>query len=154
MLHWKASPSPWPEADAEVWDRLGGRDSLGFWIGAGRFRSGTSFHRLEAKLKGETVSIRVQKAMCTYRGVGGRLRRLRVVESRMTGMAMPSIVAIDIQPAHWTLEWVLWILDPKGDTDLNRHRSEFHVGTLRDLSDDKLRVLVENTIGMSIDPFR
>jgi hypothetical protein len=135
--------------DQAVWDRLGGRDTLALGIGARGFMSSQSVYRTTEI----PIVIKVRQAVCTYRGRHGRKRRFRVVESHMTGTITPSLVIIDIRPAYWTLEWLAWILDPNGDADPLRHRSQFYVGRLAEMSDEKLLGQVEDVVGMRINPF-
>jgi hypothetical protein len=97
--------------------------------------------------------VRVRQAVCVYVDRDGRRRRLRIVESHMTGSVTPSLVIVDIRPAHWTWEWLVWILDPNGDADARRHRSQFYVGRLAERDDDELLAHVEDVIGMRINPF-
>jgi hypothetical protein len=97
--------------------------------------------------------VRVRQAVCTYQVSRGRKHRLRVVESHMTGSFTPSLVIVDIRPAYWTLEWLLWVLDPNRDKDSSRHRSYYTVSKLVDLTDDQLLDQVEDVIGTSINPF-
>lgn len=147
------NPHSWPDVDREVWDRLGGRDVLSLAIGASGFRSATSTYRTGTKLRDTPVVIRVRQAICVYVDRNGRRRRLRIAESHMTGTVTPSLVIIDARPAHWTWEWLLWILDPNGDADTRRHRSQFYVGRLTERTDEQLRDQVEDVIGIRIDPF-
>lgn len=147
------NPHPWPDVDQEVWDRIGGRDALVLGIGASGFRSSLSTYRTNTKLKGSPITIRVRQAVCVYVDGQGSRRQLRIVESHMTGTVTPSLVIVDIQPAQWTWEWLLWTLDPNGDADTRRHRSQFYVGRLAERTDEQLRGQVEDVIGLSIDPW-
>lgn len=146
-------PHPWPDVDQEVWDRLGGRDTLALWINARGFGSSLSTYRTNTKIKGNPIAIRVRQAVCTYVDGKGRRLRLRIVESHMTGSVTPSLVIVDIQPAKWTWGWLMWILDPNGDADPRRHRSQFHPGRLVEKTDEQLRGMVEDLVEMSINPF-
>lgn len=76
-----------------------------------------------------------------------------VVESNMSGQRISAVVLVDIRPVPYTLHWLLWMLDPKGDEDTRRHRSSFHVGRLADMTDERLRDMVESVVGMRIDPW-
>ncbi len=71
----------------------------------------------------------------------------------MTGSVTPSLVIVDIRPAHWTWEWLMWILNPNGDADTRQHRSWLHVGRLTEQGDDELLAHVEDVIGMRTNPF-
>jgi hypothetical protein len=148
------NPHPWPDVDSEVWDRLGGRDALVLGIGAIGFGSCISTYRTSTKLTKEDVTIRVRQAVCAYVDRDGRRRRLRIVESHMTGSVTPSLVIVDIQPSHWTWEWLVWALNPAGDTDTRRHRHQFYVGRLTEMSDERLAGMVEDVLGVQINPFR
>lgn len=153
MFTWGSKHRTWPDADREVWDRLGGRDALSLTIGASGFAAYSSTYRTSTKLLDQFVTVRVRQAVCTYQVSRGRKHRLRVVESHMTGSFTPSLVIVDIRPAYWTLEWLLWVLDPNGDKDSSRHRSYYTVSKLVDLTDDQLLDQVEDVIGTSINPF-
>ena len=134
--------SSWEEAETAVFDRLGGRDSLRLWIRARRFRS----HQYTYSTRDNTVSIVVRYASLVYREPDGRRRRLRVTESEMGKIAM---VMLDIQPVPPSLEWLVWILRPRGDIDLNQHRSTFEVARLGQVD---LVSKVEKLIGLSLSP--
>jgi len=71
----------------------------------------------------------------------------------MSGQRISAVVLVDIRPVPYTLHWLLWMLDPKGDEDTRRHRSSFHVGRLADMTDERLRDMVESVVGMRIDPW-
>lgn len=149
MPHWRFNPPVWRDADRCVWDRLGGRDALELGICASGFNSSSCTYRVD----NPPITVRVQKAVCTYREQGGKRRILGVSESHMTGSTTPAIVIVDIRPAYWTLEWLLWILNPRGDRDTKRHRSSFHVGRLADVTDERLLYMVEDVVGMRVDPW-
>lgn len=134
--------SPWPEAETEVFDRLGGRDALRLWIQARHFRSCQYVY----STRDNTVSITVRYATFVYREAEGRRRRLRVTESEMGGIAM---VMLDVQPAPPSFEWLVWILRSKGDMDPHKHRHTFEVGKLADV---ELVSRVEKLIGLSLSP--
>jgi hypothetical protein len=149
MPSWRFNSPEWDDADRYVWDRLGGRESLELSIGASGFTSS----RWTVRSKEPPTVIRVWRAECTYRDCGGRRRLFRVTESHMTGVSTPSLVIAEVRPSPWTLDWLLWSLNPKGDADTNRHRSSFYVGRLKEISDDGLRQLVEGVLEMRTDPF-
>ena len=94
----------------------------------------------------------VLRAQCEYRDRGKRFQ-LGVVESHMNSQLVSSMVMVNIRPVPWTLEWLLWMLDPKGDEDTKRHRCSFHVGRLADMTDELLRDIVDSVVGMRIDPW-
>lgn len=147
MPHWRFNPPRWEDADRCVWDRLGGRDALELSIGASGFVSSSCKYKSD----NPPISVTVQKVVCGYREQGGKRRLLGVAESHMTGAITPSIVTIDIRPVPWTLDWLLWVLNPKGDQDTRRHRCTFHVGRLADMGDERLLGMVEDVVGMRID---
>lgn len=134
--------SPWPEADTAVYDRLGGRDSLGLWIRARDFRS----CQYTYSTKDNTISILVRIVSFVYREPSGRRRRLRITESEMGRIFM---VTLDVQPVPPSLEWLVWVLRPKGDTDSHRHRHTFEVARLDQVN---LASKVEDLIGLSLSP--
>jgi hypothetical protein len=134
--------SPWPEADTAVFDRLGGRDSLRLWIGAKRFRS----CQYTYSTRDNTISIVVRYVSFVYLEPSGRRRRLRITESEMGKIAM---VTLDIQPVPPSLEWLVWILRPKGDMNRNQHRNTFEVARLEQID---LVSKVEKLIGLSLFP--
>jgi hypothetical protein len=134
--------SPWPEADTAVYDRLGGRDSLRLWLQARDFQ----FCQYIYNTKDSTISILVRVASFVYLEPSGRRRRLRVTESEMGKIAM---VTLDVQPVPPSLEWLVWILRPKGDMDRNQHRNTFEVARLEQVD---LVSKVEKLIGLSLFP--
>jgi hypothetical protein len=71
----------------------------------------------------------------------------------MTGVSTPSLVIFEVRPNPWTLDWLLWVLDPKGDQDAKRHQCTFQVGRLAELTDEKLMCMAEDVVGMRVDPF-
>jgi hypothetical protein len=93
--------------DELVWDQLGGRDNLVLMIGASGFGSHVSV----------TNNFRRRVAMVNYRDVGGKLRRLTVAEWVKDFIDWngynDELVTVDVQPAPWTPEWLLWIV--RGD---------------------------------------
>jgi hypothetical protein len=135
--------SHWPEAETEIYDRLGGRDSLRLWIQARHFRS----CRYVYSTKYSTVSIDVRYATLVYQETSGCRRRLRITESRMGGMAM---VMFDVQPVPPSLEWLVWVFRSEGDMDPQKHRHTFEVGKLEDVD---LISEVEKLIGLRLSPF-
>lgn len=139
-------PPIWRDADQCVWDRLGGRDALKLGICASRFTSCSS------KFTSPPFAVDVLRAQCEYRDRGKRFQ-LGVVESYMSGQRISSVVLVNIRPVPWTLQWLLWMLDPKGDEDTRRHRSSVHVGRLANMTDERLRDMVESVVGMSVDPW-
>ena len=139
----------WEEVDELVWNQLGGRDNLVLMLGAWGFESYETTYVFGGK--GGSQSIRVRSAMVNYREGGGRSRRLRITESKMTGMVSPHLVIVEIRPVPWTWEWLLWILDPKGDQDTRRHRSRFEPGRLEGMDGTKLLAFVEDVTGMRLD---
>lgn len=149
MLSWRFDPPRWKDADRCVWDRLGGRDALELSIGASGFTSSHQTHRSSEP----STKIKVWRAECMYLDREGKRRLLRVTESHMTGVSTPSLVILEIRPNPWTLDWLLWHLNSDGDSDTSRHRSSFHVGKLQEVSDDKLRYMVEDVLEMRINPF-
>lgn len=145
MLHWRLNPPIWRDADRLVWDRLGGREALRLSICASGFTSASSRYQV-------SLTVNVLRAQCEYRDRGKRFQ-LGVVESHMNSQLVSSMVMVNIRPVPWTLEWLLWMLDPKGDEDTKRHRSSFHVGRLADMTDEGLRGLVEGVMEMKVDPW-
>lgn len=134
--------SPWPEAEAAVFDRLGGRDSLRLWLQARDFQSRQYIYSTEDR----TISITVRYASLVYREPSGRKRRLRVTESEMGKIFM---VTLDIQPVPFSLEWLVWVLRPKGDMDSHLHRHTYEVARLDQVD---LALRVEKLIGLSLFP--
>jgi hypothetical protein len=134
--------SPWPEADTAVFDRLGGRDSLRLWLRARRFRS----CQYTYSTRDNTVSIVVRYVSFVYREPSGSRRRLRITESEMGRISM---VTLDVQPVPPSLEWLVWVLRPKGDMDSHRHRHTYEVARLEQLD---LVSRVEKLIGLSLSP--
>jgi hypothetical protein len=134
--------SPWPEADTAVFDRLGGRDSLRLWIGAKRFRS----CQYTYSTRDNTISIVVRYVSFVYLEPSGRRRRLRITESEMGKIFM---VTLDVQPVPPSLEWLIWVLRPKGDTDSHFHRHTYEVARLDQVN---LAFRVEKLIGLSLFP--
>lgn len=145
----RINPRIWRDADRCVWDRLGGRDALKLGICASRFMSSTS--RFTSSVQ-PPFTVDVLRAQCEYWDSGKRFQ-LGVVESDMSGQLISAVVLVDIRPVPWTLQWVLWMLDPKGDEDTRRHRSSFYFGRLADMTDERLRDMVESVVGMSVDPW-
>jgi len=96
--------------------------------------------------------VNVLRAQCEYRDRGKRFQ-LGVVESHMNSQLVASMVIVDIRPVPWTLGWLLWMLNPWGDRDKRWHRCSFHVGRLADMTDERLRGLVEDVMGMKVDPW-
>jgi hypothetical protein len=135
--------SPWPEVDTEVFDRLGGRDSLRLWIKARDFQACQYTYSTRDK----TISISGRIASFVYLEPNGRRRRLRITESEMGKI---TIVTLDIQPVPPSLEWLVWVLSPKGDMDSHRHRHTYEVSKLGQVD---LASKVENLIVLSLSPF-
>lgn len=59
------------------------------------------------------------------------------------------IVTLDVQPVPPSLEWLVWVLRPKGDTDSNLHRNTHEVAKLSEVN---LASRVEDFIGLSLSP--
>lgn len=138
----RTSFSPWPEADTEVFDRLGGRDSLRLWIQARDFQA----CQYTYSTRDNTVSILIRYVSFVYLEPNGRRRRLRITESEMGRIFM---VTLDVQPVPPSLEWLVWVLRPKGDTDSNLHRNTHEVAKLSEVN---LASRVEDFIGLSLSP--
>jgi len=139
----------WEEVDELVWDPLGGRDNLVLMVGAWGFESYETTYLFGGQTAPQSICVR--SAMVNYREAGGRLRRLRVTESKMTGTVSPHLVIVEIRPVPWTWEWLWWILDPKGDQDTRRHRSRFEPGRLDAIDKAKLLAFVEDVMSMRLD---
>lgn len=142
----RTSFSPWPEADTEVFDRLGGRDSLRLWIQARDFQA----CQFTYSTRDKNISISGCIVSFVYLEPNGRRRRLKITESKMEGGKVAAIVTLDIQPVPPSLEWLVWVLSPKGDMDSHRHRHTYEVSKLGQVD---LASKVENLIGFSLSPF-
>lgn len=134
--------SPWPEGENLVFEALGGRDSLRLWIKARDFYLSQYVYSTE----NFTISILVHLASMTYTDRKGRKRRLRISHSEMGSIEM---VTIDIRPAKYTLEWLIWILTPRGDMNEDKHRVTFEVGRLEKVD---LLSKVEKLTDLSLSP--
>ena len=67
----------------------------------------------------------------------------------MEGGKVAAIVTLDIQPVPPSLEWLVWVLRPKGDIDSHRHR---HTSEVSKLGQVDLISKVEKLIGLSLSP--
>lgn len=67
-----------------------------------------------------------------------------MTESEMGKIAM---VTLDVQPAPPSLEWLVWVLRPRGDMDSHLHRHTFEVARLEQVN---LVSKVEKLIGLSL----
>lgn len=59
------------------------------------------------------------------------------------------MVTLDVQPVPPSLEWLIWVLRPKGDTDSHFHRHTYEVARLDQVN---LAFRVEKLIGLSLFP--
>ncbi len=59
------------------------------------------------------------------------------------------MVTLDVQPVPPSLDWLVWVLRPKGDMDSNLHRHTYEVARLDEIN---LALRVEKLIGLSISP--
>lgn len=134
---------PWPEGPDKTLAALGGQDTLKLMIGARSFR-------FDQYNEGE--DLHVKRARFIYRDRKGRLRQLKIIESSMhdIGPQFSHMVLIDTQPCGFTLEWLLWVAKPKGDTDSDKHRHWHHVGDLNS-AQQVLRQAVEKVTGMVLN---